>query len=255
MERYWRFKDDGLIIFKSCALPEIASFFEDWNRISSWRVDSVTITFPSAPEYVEVVGSISYSYGHFLPYLDLKLSFGENWFSNGHIDVTPYIKPTAVKVPLSYSSAHSHTTKLWWPKAELGRFARNSHDYQSFEHAALGLLSRISKTYPRAYIRSLTDELRDFFVRRQYLLDGRDLIRHREGQSLQVDNIQQQSTMVIKTRFNPHFSNQLASCVRKQTHIMKFLGNRHQIYVLHGNFQKHLRIQLKKTWPRRNTLP
>ena len=185
-----------------------------------------------------------------IAYLDLELSFGRRWSACGCLDVKTHFKPTAIKTPLSFDSAHRFNCKAWWPLAEARRFARTCSDYSDWKRNIDSLTSRISD-YPQAIRQKMRDPA--IHLRRAVLVNG----RVRRGCVLSTNRTQrlqeqtQQRTCVAKFRSDESLQRiEIQNIFDRNAYHLGDLQNVFRARVCWQNHDKHLRLALRRTWPK-----
>ncbi len=90
--------------------------------------------------------------------LDLWVFVGPRFRSSLCLDFAPYVKPTAVHVPLSSSSGHPWHVHMAWPQAEIRRIRKRSLRDNSFEFYKARKLTRWAKFFMHpAILRAASD--------------------------------------------------------------------------------------------------
>ena len=251
---YKRFKDDGLIVVEGDDL-QITELIRAWNRISDWKIEKVTICRESTSEVRSKVIAIDglkleVEENPRIAYLDLELWFGERWRRSKLMDLRTYVKPTAVKVPLSYDSGHRESCKIWWPMAESRRFARTCGSYLEWKSQVKSLIARIPD-YPSALHTKMLDP--EIHHRRSVIVNGRArrgcVFIDGNAQHSQTSSDVKLRTIVCKMRYNRISAGiNVVKVMRRFQHIIRELPVR--IVPSWLNPGRHLRLAVRVTWPK-----
>jgi len=121
---YRRFRDDIFFVADSEAQA---------------RVFTAHLVAKAAPHWRVSIDRLS-DFG--VPMLDTYLYVGPGFTISRRLDVSPFIKPTAVHIPLSWCSAHPGHTHEAWPLAEVKRIRRLSRSDAVFNYFRAKLLAR-----------------------------------------------------------------------------------------------------------------
>ena len=263
VQLYKRFKDDGLMIVEGSD-EQIIELIRGWNRMSDWRIEKITIsrcdTIGTSSTSMRVGDQVlEVERSDKVAYLDLEVSFGSRWLKAGLLDIKTYVKPTAIKIPLSYDSAHRDSCKCWWPLAESRRFARSCASFRDWLCRVNALRDRLSD-YPQYILNAMSDP--EIHLRRCAALrarpsnaaNGRDQWRgcvlastHVTQQSRVRDSEAKQRSIVLKLRHNDVSSKLGAMQITDKFRYI--LNHRVNFRIAWQNPGKHLRLSIRKSWP------
>ena len=248
---YRRFKDDGLIFIEGTD-TQIIELFRGWNRISEWRIDKITIcrqgTRTASSEKFRLDDRMfEVERNCRVTYLDLEMWFGERWQRCGRLDLRTFCKPTSIKTPLSFDSAHRENCKAWWPLAEARRFARSCGTMAHWRQQTENLLLKIPD-YPLDVRRRLQDP--SIYWRRAALVNGRARRGCVFGQTNSL-RLRDKRTCVLKLRSDKACERvQFEKILRRNAYHLKALSDAVDLRVSWLNHCKHMRLALRLTWPK-----
>ena len=133
---YGRYRDDILIMFDPALAthePTHASPIVEF----VWKMrDRAASTYPLKVEEVAAEG---------VSFLDVFLYKSHSFQVTGKLLFRPYVKDTAVKIPLSINSGQCRHVHASWPKAEVCRLSRRSSSAQAFYKALAQFKARCKK--------------------------------------------------------------------------------------------------------------
>lgn len=137
--KYWRFKDDILVIVKAECLQNFRECFQQMKqRAGSFALEVESISFNS------------------VTFLDIDLWTAEHAHSHDRTTVSirykPHFKKTSLGVPLSCNSSHPWHVHASWPFAELRRLRRLSCDESTYENAKHIFVHRLMYSFEPSFL-------------------------------------------------------------------------------------------------------
>ncbi len=239
---YSRFKDDGFMICDGSD-DDIVQLINEWNCMSDWRIEKVYIARRGCAEHMRHVvmqggDDLEVVCSDHIDYLDLTLWFGDEWASNRRLDIKTFVKPTSNRIPLAFSSNHMLDCKLWWPKAEARRHARNCTSFRDAQKATKSLVCTL-QDYPQEVVGNI--QAKDYHLQRPNMLHGR------RGRVC-FSNANSQHVARMKLRFDSLYK-KLNILKVFDDHKWKLSGVIDKFSFCFRNHTKHLRLAIRSTWP------